>query len=74
LATDAVKKLPHRIFNAAGRGYPDIAALAHNFYIQISGNVGSEDGTSASSPVIAGIIGTFLTCVLRAACHAVDPA
>jgi hypothetical protein len=49
--------LNQRIYNSAGRGYPDIAALAHNYYIQINGDVGSEDGTSASSPVMGGLMG-----------------
>ena len=44
-----------------GRGYPDISALAHNFYIEIDGRVGSEDGTSASSPTIGGIVSLFNT-------------
>ena len=45
------------IFNRLGRGYPDISALAHKFYIEINGQVSSVDGTSAASPTIAGIIG-----------------
>jgi tripeptidyl-peptidase-1 len=49
--------LKSSIFNAAGRGYPDIAALAHNYYIEINGDYGSEDGTSASSPVVGGLVG-----------------
>ena len=45
------------IFNRLGRGYPDVSALAHKFYIEINGQVSSVDGTSAASPTIAGIIG-----------------
>jgi len=46
-----------RLYNQGGRGYPDIAALAHRYYIEINGQTGEEDGTSASSPVIAGLMG-----------------
>lgn len=40
-----------------GRGYPDISALAHNFFIRFQNKTVAKDGTSASSPVIAGIVG-----------------
>ena len=45
------------LFNANGRGYPDISALAHKFYIVMGGNTASVDGTSAASPTIAGLVG-----------------
>ena len=45
------------LFNAAGRGYPDISALAHKFFIVLGGSTGSVDGTSAASPSVAGLIG-----------------
>ena len=51
--------LNQRLYNAQGRGYPDIAALAHNYYIELNQNVGSEDGTSASSPVMGGTASFF---------------
>jgi len=47
---------PKTYYNAAGRGYPDIAALGHNFLCYISGSVSPVGGTSASAPTIAGII------------------
>lgn len=47
---------PEKDFNKAGRGYPDIAALGHNYYIQLDGQVQAVDGTSASCPVVAGIM------------------
>jgi tripeptidyl-peptidase-1 len=43
-------------FNAAGRGYPDVAALGHNYYIELQGQAQAVDGTSASCPVFAGIM------------------
>mmetsp|Transcript_54946 Transcript_54946/g.111686 ORF Transcript_54946/g.111686 Transcript_54946/m.111686 type:complete len:576 (+) Transcript_54946:1-1728(+) len=42
-------------FNAKGRGYPDIAALGHNFQVIINGNQYSVDGTSCAAPVAAGM-------------------
>ena len=45
------------LFNNAGRGYPDIAALAHKFFIVTGGNPNSVDGTSAAAPSVAGLIG-----------------
>jgi tripeptidyl-peptidase I len=43
-------------FNPGGRGYPDLAALAYNYEVIINGSVTYQSGTSASSPVIAGIV------------------
>jgi tripeptidyl-peptidase-1 len=41
---------------ANGRGSPDIAALGHNYVIALGGGFGLVSGTSASTPVIAGMI------------------
>jgi tripeptidyl-peptidase-1 len=49
------------LFNAGGRGYPDISALAHKFYIVMHNSTGSVDGTSAASPTIAGLVGLINT-------------
>ena len=49
------------LFNAKGRGYPDIAALAHKFYIVMDGHDGEVDGTSAASPTVAGLVGLINT-------------
>jgi len=44
-------------YNAAGRGYPDVALLAHNYIIGYNLQmVGGVDGTSASAPVFAAMI------------------
>jgi len=42
--------------STSGRAFPDIAAVGHNLPIVISGDVSPQDGTSASSPIAAGII------------------
>jgi len=44
-------------YNSSGRGYPDVAALGHKYYIQLDGQVVEVDGTSCSSPVWAGVVG-----------------
>jgi tripeptidyl-peptidase-1 len=43
-------------FNASGRGYPDISAIGNNYLVVLNGQLVSVSGTSASSPVIAGMI------------------
>lgn len=40
----------------AGRGFPDVAAAGSDFLIVLDGNVYTVDGTSAATPVFAGII------------------
>lgn len=49
-------KEPFAGFPVNGRGYPDISLLAHNYVITIGGNFTAVSGTSASSPVFAGMI------------------
>merc|ERR1711967_86735 len=41
-------------FNAAGRGYPDVAMAGFNYEVVIAGNTYQVSGTSASAPVVAG--------------------
>jgi len=43
-------------FNAAGRAYPDVAALGHNYYVE-AGGPDLVDGTSCATPVFGGVIG-----------------
>ena len=47
---------PASTFNSSNRGFPDVSALGHNFLVRLSGKWKSVDGTSASSPVWAGLI------------------
>lgn len=44
-------------YNAAGRGYPDIAAQSINLYYVDQGSIGLMGGTSASAPIVAGVFG-----------------
>jgi len=43
-------------FNRAGRGFPDVSAQAARFAVRNQGFWSSIGGTSASSPVVAGIV------------------
>jgi len=60
--TEAVDQLPKSsLYNAAGRGYPDLSALGgqtNAYCVAIRGGTqfGGVAGTSASCPVVAGII------------------
>jgi tripeptidyl-peptidase-1 len=47
---------PFRGFNPAGRGFPDVSALGHNYVVGIAHNFTAVSGTSAASPVVAAII------------------
>ncbi|KAI9452661.1 subtilisin-like protein [Lactarius psammicola] len=44
------------LYNASGRGIPDMAAQAIGFQIFFNGNEQEEQGTSGATPVVAGII------------------
>lgn len=44
------------MYNPAGRGFPDISAQSHNFQVVLSGTVTGVSGTSASTPVVAGMV------------------
>lgn len=44
------------IFNKAGRGFPDVAALGDNGAIVFNGRLGASGGTSMSAPIFAAIL------------------
>lgn len=46
-------------FNPGGRGYPDVAALGHNYIIVQGGSNMQVDGTSCSAPVWGGLVNLF---------------
>ncbi|KAH9062382.1 subtilisin-like protein [Lactarius vividus] len=46
----------HGLYNASGRGIPDIAAQAVGSRIFLNGDEQEESGTSLSTPIVAGII------------------
>ncbi|KAI9889333.1 MAG: vesicle formation at the endoplasmic reticulum [Vezdaea aestivalis] len=53
------------LFNASGRGIPDVAAHGNNFQIWSGGTVGYITGTSASTPAFAGIIALLNNALLQ---------
>ncbi|KAG8159964.1 hypothetical protein KVR01_010601 [Diaporthe batatas] len=44
------------LYNASGRGIPDVAALGQSFVVYDKGRKASLSGTSASSPAFAGVV------------------
>ncbi|KAJ6133237.1 hypothetical protein N7471_008452 [Penicillium samsonianum] len=44
------------LYNATGRGYPDVSAQAANFIVRDHGEWISVGGTSASTPVVAAVV------------------
>ncbi len=55
LSSQSANLPPASFFNASGRGFPDIAAIGHNFLITVSGAVQPVGGTSVSAPVVASL-------------------
>lgn len=47
---------PWGLFNGSGRGYPDLAAVGHSFFVVVNGGIMSVDGTSASTPTVGALI------------------
>jgi len=43
-------------YNRNGRGFPDVSVLGYNYAVANGGNFDLESGTSASTPVFAGMI------------------
>ena len=54
-----ISSLKHRfdgLYNSYGRGYPDISAQSQSVNVVWNGVIGQLDGTSASTPTVAGIL------------------
>jgi len=57
LASSQGKAAPKGYFNASGRGYPDVAAVGETWIMIVAGGQSEAiGGTSASSPIFAGIV------------------
>jgi tripeptidyl-peptidase-1 len=54
--SSGVQLPPSSYFNAAGRGFPDLAAFGSNVLIVDGGNLYYVGGTSCSSPIVGGIV------------------
>ncbi len=47
---------PASIWNAGGRGYPDVSALGYQIPVVLNGQLWPIGGTSASGPIVAGLV------------------
>lgn len=47
---------PASAFHPSGRAFPDVSALGHPFYLNMMGSVYHVSGSSAATPVFAGIV------------------
>jgi len=47
---------PESHFNASGRAYPDMAAIGQNVPVVFDGELQMTGGTSASTPILAGLV------------------
>lgn len=65
----SANNLPPSNDYGTGRGYPDVSALGHNVVVVMNGGIGTADGTSASTPMVA----SFLTMVNQARVNAGQP-
>jgi len=72
---DAVKKYigkkgwlpPAELWNASGRGYPDVSAQARKYVVVANGfGISGISGTSAAAPVFAGLVSLLVSQRLRA--------
>lgn len=53
---DVVGAQPEKVFNRAGRGYPDVAAVGDNYVVHMQGMTTRLAGTSVAVPVWASIL------------------
>lgn len=61
-----VSPQPRSGYNAPGRAYPDISALGNNYWIEVGGQWEAVCGTSASSPVVAGMVALINAALMEA--------
>ena len=57
---------PQTGYNETGRGYPDISLLGYNYEVIAGGNTYALSGTSASTPVFAGLVSLVNAARLKA--------
>jgi tripeptidyl-peptidase-1 len=51
-----IRPEPGKLFNKAGRGYPDVAAIGENFRVVLRGYPNRMHGTSVAAPIWASIL------------------
>lgn len=54
------------LFNASGRGFPDVSAQGMSYAVYDQGALGQFDGTSCAAPAFGGIVGLLNDARLRA--------
>lgn len=54
------------LYNASGRGFPDVSAQGENFVIGYEGDFYTVDGTSCSSPTFASVVALLNDALLSA--------
>jgi len=52
----SVQLPPSSMYNGAGRGYPDVSLVGHNFLVVIGGQLYQVSGTSCTAPTFAGMV------------------
>jgi len=57
---------PAGYYNPTGRGFPDVAAFGTNILVASGNSIQSVGGTSASSPIVAGIVTLLNDYVIQA--------
>ncbi len=50
---------PASATNYSNRGFPDVSALGHHYYVELGGQIQAVDGTSAATPVFSGLIASL---------------
>ncbi|KAK1517009.1 uncharacterized protein CCOS01_12558 [Colletotrichum costaricense] len=54
------------LFNASGRGFPDVSAQSFNLTFVTGGQLGGFQGTSAAAPIWAGMVGMVNAALIQA--------
>jgi len=62
----ATAQTPASGYAATGRGYPDLSMAGYNYQVVIGGNIYEVAGTSASAPVVAGMVSLVNAARLKA--------
>jgi tripeptidyl-peptidase-1 len=54
--SSSVQLPPSSMYNQAGRGYPDLSLVGHNYVVVIGGQYYQVSGTSCTAPTFAGMV------------------
>ena len=56
LSSPSISSLDSKMYNASGRGFPDVAAIGTGIEFILNGNSMTADGTSGSTPIFASVV------------------